>query len=249
VAHTPGRLFTNTTGGLVSINGYSQRIDRHRLSNRTRVAPQFVMSVVTETAAGEVVGIVGAGRIGQALARRAAKAGISTLIGSRRGPYSLATFAREAGSLVRPAAILEAVQPEIVVLAVPWTNVADALLNISDWEGRVLIDATNPDSVEALASLDGKTSSEVVAEFAPGAHLVKAFNTLPPELLAADPAEGSGRRVVFFSGDHPRAKAIVGSLIARIGFAGVDLGGLADGGRLQQCPGSPLAGLNLIRLS
>jgi predicted dinucleotide-binding enzyme len=45
--------------------------------------------------------------------------------------------------------------------------------------------------------------------------------------------EAGGRRVVFFSGDHGRAKAEIGRLIARLGFAAVDLGGLADGGRLQ----------------
>ena len=42
------------------------------------------------------------------------------------------------------------------------------------------------------------------------------------------------------------AKAEAGRLITRLGFAAIDLGRLADGGRLQQSPGGPLAGLNLI---
>jgi predicted dinucleotide-binding enzyme len=206
------------------------------------------MSPMTMAATGAVIGVVGGGRIGRAFARRAASAGISTIIAARRGPDSLEAFAEEVGSLVCPARMAAAVQPEIVLLAVPWPRVAEALVNVADWEGRILVDATNPDGPEALAGLGSRTSSEFVAELAPDAHLVKAFNTLPAELLAADPAEGSGRRVVFLSGDHARAKAEVRRLIARLGFAAVDLGGLAEGGRLQQMPGGPLAGLNLIRI-
>lgn len=52
----------------------------------------------------------------------------------------------------------------------------------------------------------------------------------------------------FFSGDHAPSKAEVARLIRRLGFAGVDLGGLADGGRLQQFPGGPLPWLNLIQI-
>src|SRR2546426_1093607 len=96
--------------------------------------------------------------------------------------------------------------------------------------------------------LGKKTSSEVVAEMVPGARLVKAFNTLFHVVLAAEPREGAGRRVVFFSGDDAKAKAEVSALIDGLGFAPVDLGGLVEGGRMQQA-GAPLAGLNLLRLS
>jgi predicted dinucleotide-binding enzyme len=206
------------------------------------------MAAVTLTTTELVVGILGGGKVGRALARRAAASGVSTIIATRTGPDALAAFAREVGSLVCPAATVAALQPEIVVLAVPWPNVAEVLVDVTDWGGRIVIDATNPDTADALARLNGRTSSEIVAELCPDAHVVKAFNTMPAELLAADPVNGGGRRVVFFSGDHARAKAEVARLIARIGFAGVDLGGLSDAGRLQQCPGSPLAGLNLIRV-
>ena len=87
-----------------------------------------------------------------------------------------------------------------------------------------------------------------MSELSPGAQLVKAFNTLPPELLAAEPMQAGGRRVIFYSGDHLRAKIEVGRLIARLGFAGIDLGPLASGGRLQQFPDGVLWGQNLIRL-
>jgi hypothetical protein len=59
-------------------------------------------------------------------------------------------------------------------------------------------------------------------------------------------AEG-GRQVLLYSGDEPRAKAEVGALIERLGFAGIDLGTLAVGARLVQFPGGPLPALNLVK--
>jgi hypothetical protein len=152
---------------------------------------------------------------------------------------------------VRGGTVEEAAQPEIVLLALPWRRLPEAVSKVPDWEGRIVIDATNPIGAPdfTIADLGGRTSSEVVADLVPGAHLVKAFNTLRSDILAADPSEAGGRRVIFFSGDHGRAKAEVGRLIDRLGFAGIDLGGLAVGGRLQQFPGGPLATLNLISLS
>jgi 8-hydroxy-5-deazaflavin:NADPH oxidoreductase len=82
--------------------------------------------------------------------------------------------------------------------------------------------------------LGGRSSSEVVASLVPGARLVKAFNTLPSALLGQSPQQANGRRVLFYSGDDAEAKAEVGRLIERLGLAGIDLGGLVSGGRLQQ---------------
>ena len=93
----------------------------------------------------------------------------------------------------------------------------------------------------------GRTSSEVVADLVPGARLVKAFNTLSPTVLGADPRTPAGRRVIFLSGNDAGANDRVGRLVERAGWAPVDLGALASGGRLRQFPGGPLPTLNLIR--
>jgi 8-hydroxy-5-deazaflavin:NADPH oxidoreductase len=100
-----------------------------------------------------------------------------------------------------------------------------------------------------VANLHGRTSSEVVADLVPGARLVKAFNTLPPELLSAAPYEAGGRRVIFLSGNDAAARAEVSQLIQSLGFASIDLGDLPTGGRLQGIPGGPLPALNLIELA
>src|SRR5260370_14594585 len=193
------------------------------------------------------VGILGAGALGQALAKRLARAGIQTGIGNSRGPDSLVEILRGLGAGVVAGTLEEVVQPEIFFLATPWLRVTEAIADLPEWDERILIDATNPSSVDfELADLAGKTTSQIVQRLAPTARLVKAFNTLKPEILASDPYEQNGRRVIFYSGDHAPSKAEVATLIRRLGFAIVDPGGLADGGRLQQFPGGPLPWLNLI---
>ena len=66
---------------------------------------------------------------------------------------------------------------------------------------------------------------------------MKALNTLMAAKLAADPAVLGGRRVLFVSSDDASARADVVDLITRLGFAAVDLGRIAEGGRAQQFGG------------
>lgn len=196
------------------------------------------------------IGIIGAGAIAQAFARQAIQAGHTVILSNRRGPDSLTEVIGRLGPRARADHVAAAAAAELVVLSVPWQQLAEAVAGLPDWGGRIVIDTTNPVIQPGfrLAELGGKTSSEVVAGLLPGARLVKAFNTLPSALLVADPQEAGGRRVVFLSGDDAGAKAEVGRLIDDLGFTGIDLGSLADGGRLQQFPGGPLPVLNLIRL-
>ena len=93
----------------------------------------------------------------------------------------------------------------------------------------------------------GRTSSEIVADLVAGARVVKAANTLSAEVLASDPHQADGQRVIFISGDNDDAKAGVLALFKDAGFAVIDLGNLATGGAMQQIH-HPLAGVNLIRL-
>ena len=87
--------------------------------------------------------------------------------------------------------------------------------------------------------MQGLLSSQVVAGLVTGARVVKAFNHLRAEILGSDPRVDGGRRVLFYSGDDESAKAEVAELIDRVGFAGIDLGPLAIGGKLMQFPGGP----------
>jgi hypothetical protein len=189
------------------------------------------------------VGIIGAGRLGQAMARVATRAGRSVVIANSRGAESLTPVASALGEGVSAGTADEAASAGIVVIAVPWDRVREAAQGL-DWNGQVVIDATND---WADDDLEGKTSSEIVAGLVAGARLVKAANTLGADVLGSDPQQAGGRRVIFISGDDTEANAAVAALFQDAGFAAIDLGDLATGGALQQIH-RPLAGLNLIRL-
>ncbi|MDB5801844.1 MAG: oxidoreductase [Rhodocyclales bacterium] len=196
------------------------------------------------------IGIIGAGGIGQAFAGHVARAGYELVLSNNRDPDSLAEIARALGPRTSVATREQAAQADVVMLAVPWLQVEAALSGLPPWKGRILIDATNPVVGPGFqaAELGGSTSSEVVASLAPGARVVKAANTLPRTLLASDPHEAGGRRVLFVSGDDADARKDVSGILQRSGFATIDLGDLASGGKLQQFPGGPLPTLNLIKL-
>jgi predicted dinucleotide-binding enzyme len=197
------------------------------------------------------VGIIGAGAIGQAVARQVVTAGHDALLSNSRGPGSLREIVQQLGARAHAVTTQEAAGAEIVVLSVPWSAVPQALASLPPWNNRILIDATNPVVLPGfkLAELGGKTSSQVVASLAPGARVVKAMNTLLAKVLGSDPREAGGHRVVFMSGDDAAAKKTVAGLLEEFGFATIDLGTLAVGSGLQQFPGGPLPTLNLIKVS
>ena len=189
------------------------------------------------------VGIIGAGRLGQAMARTALRAGSQVVLANSRGPESLAALVSTLGEGVSAGTVDEAAGAGFVVIAVPWPSVPGAVQGL-DWDGRIVIDATNDFDP---SDLNGSTSSQVLADLVPGARVVKAANTLGAAVLASDPHEAGGRRVIFLSGDDAEAKSEVSALFEDAGFVAIDLGGLASGGAMQQL-GGPLSGVNLIKL-
>ena len=188
------------------------------------------------------IGIIGAGRLGQAMAHTALRAGRSVVIANSRGPETLIDVVAAMGDGVSAGTTQEAAAAEIVVIAVPWGSLPEALQGVT-WDGQIVIDATND---WAADDLDGRTSSEIVAGLVGSAPVVKAANTLRADMLGSDPREAGGERVIFLAGDDPDAKSKVAALFQDAGFFPVDLGDLAAG-ELQQIH-YPLAGLNLIRL-
>jgi predicted dinucleotide-binding enzyme len=190
------------------------------------------------------VGIIGAGRIGQAMARIARRAGRPVVIAHRGGPQSLASLVQELGDGVSAGTVDDAAGADIVVLAVMWPDVPQAVEGLG-WDGRIVIDPTNDFDP---SDLDGRTSSEVVADLVAPARVVKTANIFAAALLASDPRQAGGKRVMFLSGDNDDAKSEVGGLFEDAGFFVIDLGGLREGGHMHQF-GGPLAGHNLIRLA
>jgi 8-hydroxy-5-deazaflavin:NADPH oxidoreductase len=212
------------------------------------------------------IGIIGAGALGSNVARLLARGGISATIANSRGPESLAALVGELGPSIKAGAVREAASADIVLVALRWVDVEKALGGLPVWNGRIVIDGTNPvafldpDSAEAkdpnnpLAAygikaidLGGKHSSEVFRGFVPGARVIKAFNHLDASVLA-EPAVSGGQRALFYSGDDADAKAEIRRIIEQTGYFPVDLGALDVGGPLASLPFGSLAAVNFIRI-
>lgn len=195
------------------------------------------------------IGIIGAGNIGRAIATALANKGIAATLANSRGPESLAEVVAGIGPEITAVTREEAAAKDIVFVAVNWSKLPAALADLPDFRGRIVVDTNNPIEAPLFKpfDLDGRASSEVFADMVRGAHVVKAFNHLQPHLVSGDPTSEGGKRVLFYSGGDAAAKAEVGALIDRLGFAGIDLGTLATGARLVQFPGGPLPALNLVK--
>ncbi|WP_189149256.1 NADPH-dependent F420 reductase [Streptomyces lacrimifluminis] len=192
------------------------------------------------------IGMIGAGRMGQALTGLFVAAGHDVVLANSRGPESLAGLAAQFGEHTSAADVPGAVAgSDIVVLATPWGRTEAAVSVVGDWSGVVVVDTTNnrtKPGPDGLIDIGDRVSSEVVAEFVPGARLVKAFNTTPVPFLVKGLGSSAGEdNAVYVAGDDAAAKALVGALIAGIGGEAVDTGGLHTGGWLQGMSG-PLAG-------
>ena len=192
------------------------------------------------------IGIIGAGTVAQTIAKHALPYGHGVMLSNTKGPETLVQLVKALGKGATTGTPQAAAEQDLVILAVGWPSVQAALLTVPDWKGKILLDATNRIASLnpfSLGDVSGRTSSEIVADLAPGARVVKAFNTVPMTWIA-DASPDKPRTVLFISGDDASAKRPVQDLIEQAGFFCADLGSLAAGGRLQQL-GGPLAGIRL----
>jgi 8-hydroxy-5-deazaflavin:NADPH oxidoreductase len=158
------------------------------------------------------IGILGAGNVGGALGRVWAAKGHRITFGKRGGSNAEAAAASE-----------------IVVLSVPWPAAQEAIKSCGDLKGKILVDCTNPLAPDLQGLTIGTTTSaaEQVAGWAPGARVVKAFNTIgAPNFgnaqFGAELADG------FYCGDDAAAKSVVRDLVQDAGMNPVDVGPLRN---------------------
>ena len=181
--------------------------------------------------------IVGSGVVGKTLAGIFARANTDVLIANPRGPESLAEIAAELGPHVIPAAVDQALDADIIFFAVGFLHFKEVAAKRPDWTGKIVIDVTNAFMLPAdiqESELHGRLSSEVNAERLLGAKLVKALNQVPMRVLIGPLPDSTGRRVVFVASDHEDASAQVAQLAELLGFAPIQVGKIAEGGRLIQ---------------
>lgn len=213
------------------------------------------------------IGIIGSGALGSNFARILAKNGIAATIANSRGPSSLASLVEELGSSIKAGTVEEAASADIVLVAVRWVDAEKVLRNLPAWNGRIVIDGTNPveffdpatspdanDPSNPLAAygikavdLGSKHSSQIIQQLVPGARVVKAFNHNDVNVLK-EPEVAGGKRVLFYSGDDTAAKAEVRRIMEATGFFPVDLGTLDVGGPLASLPFGGLSTHNFIKI-
>ncbi len=173
------------------------------------------------------IGVLGMGKVGGVLGRRWARAGHQVVFGVRDPAdpkkQADATAAGASVASVRQAAA----DAEVVLLAVPWRAVPDVLREAGNLAGKVLLDCTNPLTPDFAGLVVGTTDSagEQVARMAPGAKVVKVFNTNGAANMA-DPDYGTSKVTMLYAGDDAGANAVAARLAADLGFEPVELGPL-----------------------
>jgi 8-hydroxy-5-deazaflavin:NADPH oxidoreductase len=192
--------------------------------------------------------IIGTGSVGSTLASFFAKAGIEVGLANTKGADAVEPLARKIGRSVVAKSLDDALKVDVIFFAVPFLRFKEVASALSDWTGKIVIDATNAFKLPAEvleAELHGRPSSEVNAERVSGAKLVKAFNHLAMQVLSS-PVPAGGRRVSFISSDHRDASAKVARLAEELGFAPIEVGKIDEGGRLIQV-GNALVFQDLIK--
>lgn len=175
--------------------------------------------------------------MGGALGRLFAGAGHTVAFTYSRDAAKLRRLARASGSRARavPSPADAVSDADVVLLAVHWNRVAPVLRAAGSLRGKILIDCTNPMNASESALAIGLTTSgaETIVRRVRGARVVKAFNTVPSELLRAGADVLAEQPAVCYCGDDDGAKRIVARLIRDIGFEPVDCGKLASARYLE----------------
>jgi predicted dinucleotide-binding enzyme len=182
------------------------------------------------------IGILGTGGVGAALGTRWGAAGHTIVYGSR-APASerVQQLVAKSGAGASATSPRDAIDgADAVLFAVPWPAAHETLAQLGDLSERVLIDCTNP----LLSDLSGIelghviSAGEQIAMWAPGAKIVKAFNTASVKVML-DPQFGDTKATMFYCGDDAGAKLTVRQFIEDVGFEPVDAGSLSSSRYLE----------------
>lgn len=187
------------------------------------------------------IAILGAGAMAKGLAQSMSRTGYDVVIGARYVEKA-SDLAADIGRGVQAASIRGAADAaDIIIVAVPYQAAHDTLAAAGELNGKIIVDITNPmkPDFSGLAIGHVTSAAEEIQKAAPGAHVVKAFNTIFAHLLT-HPKPGSSRLSVFYAGDNAEANAKVRHLIERLGFRAEYAGPLSHARYLE-----PLAALNI----
>ncbi|WP_027345700.1 NADPH-dependent F420 reductase [Hamadaea tsunoensis] len=193
------------------------------------------------------IGILGTGNLAAALAEAWSRTGHDVTVAGRSAEKTAALAARLG---VRAAAPADLDANEVVLVAIPWDGLAEAVASAGSLTG-VIIDATNPVDW-ATGTLLPSTGSAVeqVAALQPSARVVKALHLYAGTSWPAPQAAGAAPKIVAMCGDDAEALEIAGRLVTDLGGTPAVVGGLAKGRQLEEVAGFAVSlvrnGLNPI---
>ena len=171
-----------------------------------------------------LISIIGSGRVGGVLGRRWAEAGHTIRFGSRDlEKEELKKLAKHpAISIHTPSESVNGV--EVVLLAVPVTAIEQVVMSLGTLTGKIVIDCTNPIGAGFTFDKTRDTTGRI-KKMAPGAYVVKAFNTTGSTNMD-NPSYDGIPLVLPICGDDEAARKVVGQLASELGFEPMDAGGL-----------------------
>jgi len=185
------------------------------------------------------IALIGAGNMGSALARLITSAGHSLTITSRT-PDKGRALARTTGATYKEGDVAR--DADLVIVATGYADAVSALRSAGDLDGKIVVDITNPLNADYTGLTVGfdNSGAEELQKALPGSRVVKAFNTVFAQVLAAGPQLGGETVPVFVAGDDPEAREVVKEFVRSLGFVAVEAGGVKNSRYLE-----PLAGLNI----
>jgi NADPH-dependent F420 reductase len=176
------------------------------------------------------VAIIGAGNVGGGLGVRLSNSGLPVKFGVKPDADVKALLAQCKGATAS-APVEAAAWADVVFMALPGSVAIEVAKSLaSTLMGKVVVDCNNP-----LVWKEGPvwnppaegSMAAAIAKAAPGARVVKGFNTFGAE-FHKDPGLAGVPTDVFLAGDDADAKKLVMDVAKQSGFRPVDAGPLRN---------------------
>ena len=169
------------------------------------------------------VGVIGSGHIGSTIGGLWVKAGHPVMFSSRH-PDELKPLTDRLGPLAKSGTVDEALAfGDAIFLAVPYRAIPALSKQYGPkFAGKVVLDACNAvaarDGQELVNETRAKGIGNTTASYFPGAHEVRAFNTMSYRIFAQEAHRAGPPLAIPIAGDDPHAVDVAKQLVRDAGF-------------------------------